>query len=178
MVQVRNVPSEFHRRLKARAAMEGMSMSDYILREVGKALDRPTRQDVLERLRADLGARQIPEQSGGMTGAGRPEAAGRFGTAGRRNHQQRRQRDTQRGLVPTKKVWHKSHSGGRCRPRPAVLCTKLSTASNGSARSSSFLTIGSHFLNRRIAPCAASTSPGCVKTIKLVCGRMTSTSRS
>jgi hypothetical protein len=52
MVQVRNVPSEFHRRLKARAAMEGMSMSDYILREVGKALDRPTRHEVLERLRA------------------------------------------------------------------------------------------------------------------------------
>ena len=27
-------------------------MSDYILREVGKALERPTRQEVLERLRA------------------------------------------------------------------------------------------------------------------------------
>lgn len=26
-------------------------MSDYILREVGKALERPTRQEVLERLR-------------------------------------------------------------------------------------------------------------------------------
>ena len=51
MVQIRNVPSDFHRRLKARAAMEGMSMSDYILREVGKALDHPTRQEVLERLR-------------------------------------------------------------------------------------------------------------------------------
>ena len=51
MVQIRNVPAEFHRRLKARAAVEGMSMSDYILREVGKALDRPTRQEVLERLR-------------------------------------------------------------------------------------------------------------------------------
>ena len=36
MVQIRNVPSDFHRRLKARAAMEGMSMSDYILREVGR----------------------------------------------------------------------------------------------------------------------------------------------
>ena len=32
--------------------MEGMSMSDYILREVGKALERPTRQEVLERLQA------------------------------------------------------------------------------------------------------------------------------
>ena len=52
MVQIRNVPPEFHRRLKARAAIEGMSMSDYILREVGKALDRPTRQEVLDRLRA------------------------------------------------------------------------------------------------------------------------------
>ena len=51
MVQIRNVPLEFHRRLKARAAMEGMSMSEYILREVGKALDRPTRQEVLDRLR-------------------------------------------------------------------------------------------------------------------------------
>ncbi len=50
MVQIRNVPDDFHRRLKARAALEGMSMSDYILREVGKALDRPTRQEVLERL--------------------------------------------------------------------------------------------------------------------------------
>ena len=52
MVQIRNVPEEFHRRLKARAAMEGMSMSEYILREVGKALERPTRAEVLERLRA------------------------------------------------------------------------------------------------------------------------------
>jgi plasmid stability protein len=52
MVQIRNVPPEFHRRLKARAAMEGMSMSDYIMREVGKALERPTRQEVLDRLRS------------------------------------------------------------------------------------------------------------------------------
>ena len=52
MVQIRNVPADFHRRLKARAAMEGMSMSDYILREIGKALERPTRQEVLERLRS------------------------------------------------------------------------------------------------------------------------------
>ena len=50
MVQIRNVPAEFHRRLKIRAATEGMSMSDYVLREVGKALDHPTRQEVLDRL--------------------------------------------------------------------------------------------------------------------------------
>jgi plasmid stability protein len=52
MVQIRNVPDAFHRRLKARAAMEGMSMSDYILREIGKALERPPRAETLERLRS------------------------------------------------------------------------------------------------------------------------------
>jgi plasmid stability protein len=52
MVQIRNVPPELHRRLKARAAIEGLSMSDFVLREVRKALDRPTRQEVLERLQA------------------------------------------------------------------------------------------------------------------------------
>ena len=57
MVQIRNVPVAFHRRLKARAAMEGMSMSDYILREIGKALDRPSREEVLERLAARPTAR-------------------------------------------------------------------------------------------------------------------------
>lgn len=51
-VQIRNVSAEFHRRLKARAAMEGMSMSEYILREVGKSLERPTRQEVLARIAA------------------------------------------------------------------------------------------------------------------------------
>ena len=52
MVQIRNIPPELHRRLKARAAIEGLSMSDYVLREVRKALDRPTRQEVLERFQA------------------------------------------------------------------------------------------------------------------------------
>ena len=52
LVQVRNVPAELHRRLKARAAIEGMSMSDYVLRELTKALDRPTREEILDRLRA------------------------------------------------------------------------------------------------------------------------------
>lgn len=50
-VRIRNVPGEFHRRLKARAAAEGVSMSDYLLREVGKALDLAARAEVLVRLR-------------------------------------------------------------------------------------------------------------------------------
>jgi antitoxin FitA len=51
MVQVRNVPEELHRQLKARAAMEGLSISDYVLREIRKSLERPPRHEVLERLR-------------------------------------------------------------------------------------------------------------------------------
>lgn len=50
-IQIRNVPPDVHRRLKARAALEGVSMSEYVLRELGKALERPTREEVLERLR-------------------------------------------------------------------------------------------------------------------------------
>jgi antitoxin FitA len=52
MVQIRNIPTDTHRLLKARAAIEGLSMSDYVLREIRKALDRPTRKEVLDRLRA------------------------------------------------------------------------------------------------------------------------------
>jgi antitoxin FitA len=52
MVQIRNMSEELHRRLKVRAAVEGMSMTDYAIRELRKALDRPTRQEVLERLKA------------------------------------------------------------------------------------------------------------------------------
>lgn len=50
MVQIRNVPSELHRELKARAALEGMSLSDYLLRELRHALDRPTISEMRERL--------------------------------------------------------------------------------------------------------------------------------
>jgi plasmid stability protein len=52
MVQIRNVPTELHRKLKARAAIVGLSMSDFVMRELRKALDRPTRQEMLDRLRA------------------------------------------------------------------------------------------------------------------------------
>ena len=34
MIQIRNVPPKLHRRLKARAALEGMSLSDYLLCQV------------------------------------------------------------------------------------------------------------------------------------------------
>lgn len=50
MVQIRNVPSDLHRRLKARAALEGMSLSDYLLREVRRVVERPTPEEIRQRL--------------------------------------------------------------------------------------------------------------------------------
>lgn len=50
MIQIRNVPSELHRRLKARAALAGMSLSDYLLKEIRCVAERPT----LDELRARL----------------------------------------------------------------------------------------------------------------------------
>jgi len=42
MIQLRNVPDALHRKLKARAAEEGMSLSDYLIRMAQRDLDRPT----------------------------------------------------------------------------------------------------------------------------------------
>lgn len=53
MIQIRNVPDELHHQLKARAAVAGMSLSDYLLSEVRKVVERPT----LEQLRARLMSR-------------------------------------------------------------------------------------------------------------------------
>ncbi|MEW5851702.1 MAG: hypothetical protein AB2A00_23130 [Myxococcota bacterium] len=52
MIQIRNVPDAIHRRLKARAAMAGMSLSDYLLAEVKHLAEIPTRQEMLERINA------------------------------------------------------------------------------------------------------------------------------
>jgi plasmid stability protein len=50
MIQVRNVPAELHRRLKARAALAGMSLSEYLLREIRRAAERPTPEELRTRL--------------------------------------------------------------------------------------------------------------------------------
>lgn len=52
LIQVRNVPETLQRRLKARAALEGISMSAYVRRLIERALERPSRQEVLDALRA------------------------------------------------------------------------------------------------------------------------------
>ena len=50
MIQIRNVPDTLHRGLKARAAMAGMSLSDYLLAEIKEILERPTLAELRERL--------------------------------------------------------------------------------------------------------------------------------
>lgn len=49
MIQVRDVPEHVHGTLKARAAREGMSLSDFLKKELARAAERPTMQEWLER---------------------------------------------------------------------------------------------------------------------------------
>lgn len=51
MIQIRNVPEALHRKMKARAAEAGMSLSDYLLADLRKAAERPTPDELRERLR-------------------------------------------------------------------------------------------------------------------------------
>lgn len=51
-LQIRNVPDELHRRLKARAALEGRSLSEYALGELRRAMQQPTRRELAERVAA------------------------------------------------------------------------------------------------------------------------------
>jgi len=50
MIQIRNVPNELHRRLKSRAALAGMSLSDYLLSELRRVAERPTVDELRARL--------------------------------------------------------------------------------------------------------------------------------
>lgn len=52
LIQVRDVPEETHRRLKARAAEEGRTLSDYVRRELVEITARPTHREILDRLRS------------------------------------------------------------------------------------------------------------------------------
>jgi antitoxin FitA len=50
MIQIRNVPEGLHRTLKARAAMAGMSLSDYLLAEIREVAERPTLTELQKRM--------------------------------------------------------------------------------------------------------------------------------
>jgi hypothetical protein len=61
MIQIRKVSDEFYRKLKSKAALAGMSISEYLLREIERSLERPTRDELLQRLQSR--ARVEPRES-------------------------------------------------------------------------------------------------------------------
>ena len=59
-LQVRNVPVEIHRALEAKAAIEGSSLSDFVLAELEKLAMRPTPRELLELLRTREPVQLVP----------------------------------------------------------------------------------------------------------------------
>jgi plasmid stability protein len=51
MVQIRHMPDRLHRVLKSRASLAGVSLSDYLRGELEKSAQRPTMEELAERLR-------------------------------------------------------------------------------------------------------------------------------
>jgi plasmid stability protein len=52
MIQIRNVPDHVHRELKARAAKEGLTLSDYLLRMAEREVGRPTIEELSARIQS------------------------------------------------------------------------------------------------------------------------------
>ncbi len=50
MIQIRNVPDEIHRKLKVRAAKEGITLSELLAREARRLAEQPTLEELRERL--------------------------------------------------------------------------------------------------------------------------------
>ncbi|HVR37587.1 MAG TPA: hypothetical protein VMU84_00715 [Thermoanaerobaculia bacterium] len=51
VIQIRNVPEKVHRALTLRATKAGLSLSEYLLREIRRTAERPTRDELIERMR-------------------------------------------------------------------------------------------------------------------------------
>jgi plasmid stability protein len=58
-VQIRNVPEDVHRVLRVRAAAEGLSLSEYLLKEVTRMAGSPTVADLMAR----VSSRSLPNIS-------------------------------------------------------------------------------------------------------------------
>jgi plasmid stability protein len=51
VLKIRNVPDSVHRTLRERAAIAGMSLSDFLLAEVRRLAERPTATELRDRVR-------------------------------------------------------------------------------------------------------------------------------
>lgn len=50
MIQLRNVPDRLHRKVKARAKLAGLSLSDYLIDEIQRSAERPSLRELRNRL--------------------------------------------------------------------------------------------------------------------------------
>jgi antitoxin FitA len=50
MIQIRNVPDPVHRKLKSRAALEGLSLSDFLLQAIEQVAERPSIKELADRI--------------------------------------------------------------------------------------------------------------------------------
>src|SRR6185503_5748202 len=60
MIQIRHVPDTLHRKLRSRAALAGMSLSDYLRKELEGLANRLTTAEVQDRL-SGLGPMRVRE---------------------------------------------------------------------------------------------------------------------
>ncbi len=72
MLQVRNVPDDLHAVLRARAGESGLSLSEYVLRELRVVAARPSKAEVLGRA-ARRGGQLSFEEAVAAVSAGRPD---------------------------------------------------------------------------------------------------------
>lgn len=70
MIQIRNVSDDLHRLLKSRAALSGMTLSAFLEVELRRIAERPSRVELLERLRK-RGAVELPEPADCLVAAER-----------------------------------------------------------------------------------------------------------
>lgn len=71
MIQIRNVPDDVHATIKSRAAVAGMSMSDYLKRDIVKQAKSPTWEEFDALVRSDPPVDISPEEIVAIIHAGR-----------------------------------------------------------------------------------------------------------
>lgn len=60
LIQIRNVPEEVHRAAKARAALEGLTLSEFALRALLAEIERPTMAEIAARIRTQEPVEAVP----------------------------------------------------------------------------------------------------------------------
>lgn len=71
LIQIRNVPEDVHRKLKARAAEDGRTLSDYVLEELERMAGLPTMAETRARLEALEPVRLEPGEAARIVREGR-----------------------------------------------------------------------------------------------------------